>query len=173
MLTQTITAPQAVVDFAIVNNTAPQIIPPGASASYNISITSVGTPFNSVVTLTATNLPPNATYTYTPPTVTPGSTGATSSFTVSVPAQSAALHRSSRTPLILAALLLPFAAFRRARGKPHRLLLWLFVTLTAFGSATGCGVGGYFSLPQQTYVITVTGTSGTLVHSTTATLTVE
>ena len=160
-------------DFAIKNNTSPQLIPPGASATYNITITSVNGIFTNVVTLTATNLPPNATYTYTPPTVTPGSAGATSNFTVSVPAQSAALHRSSRTPLILAVLLLPFAVFRRARGKPHRLLLWLLVTLTVFGSAIGCGVGGYFSLPQQTYVITVTGTSGTLVHSTTATLTVE
>lgn len=161
------------VDFAVKNNTAPQIIPPGASASYNISITSVNGIFSNIVTLTATNLPPNAKYTYTPPTVIPGSAGATSSFTVSVPAQSVSLHRGSRAPLILAVLLLPFAVFRRARGKPHRLLLWLLVTLTVFGSAIGCGVGGYFSLPQQTYVITVTGTSGTLVHSTTATLTVE
>jgi sugar lactone lactonase YvrE len=173
VLNETITAPRAVVDFAIANLTPSQLIPPGASASYNISITSVNGVFTNVVTLTATNLPPNATFTYAPPTVTPGAAGATSSFAVTVPKQSAALLRSSRTPLILSVLLLPFAVFRRARGKPHRLLLWLLVTLTVFGSAIGCGVGGYFSLPQQTYVITVTGTSGTLVHSTTATLTVE
>jgi hypothetical protein len=68
---------------------------------------------------------------------------------------------------------LPLTALRRTRGRPPRLLLWLLIGLTSIGVISGCGVGGYFSLPQQTYVITVTGTSGDLTHSTTATLTVE
>jgi hypothetical protein len=47
------------------------------------------------------------------------------------------------------------------------------LTLASFGVMTGCGTGGYFSLQQRTYIITVTGTSGNLVRSTTVTLTVE
>lgn len=160
-------------DFAIANKTPPQIIPPGASASFAIAITSVSTPFTSLVTLTATNLPPGATYTYTPPTVTPGASGATSTFTVTVPRQAADLHRSSKAPMILAALLLPFVCLKRYRDKPQWPLVWILIAFTSFTAMTGCGVGGYFSQTQQTYTITVTGTSGSLSHSTTATLTVE
>jgi YVTN family beta-propeller protein len=163
----------AAADFAVTNKTAPQTVPPGASASYNISITSVNAPFNNVVTLTATNLPPGATYTYSPATVTPGSAGASSTFAVSVPKQSAAMRYGSKAPLILAVLLAPLALLRRTRSRPPRLLLWLLLTLTSIGVVTGCGAGGYFSESQQTYTITVTGTSGSVVHSTTATLTVE
>jgi hypothetical protein len=104
--------------------------------------------------------------------VTPGATGANTTFTVSVPQQVAALHTGRLGTAALALLLLPFAWFRRSRGRPHRLLVWL-LALASLGAVTGCGVGGYFSQPQQTYTITVTGTSGNLTHSTTVTLTVE
>ncbi len=130
-------------------------------------------PFTNAVTLSATNLPLGATFTFAPSTLTPGSAGATSTFTVSVPKQSAALDRSTRVPLVLAVVLLPFAALKRARSKPHRLLIWFVVSFAFIGSAIGCGAGGYFNQPQQTYVITVNGTSGNLVRSTTATLTVQ
>ena len=163
----------AAADFNLTNNTGPQEMPPGASAGYNISITSVNAPFTNIVTLTATNLPPGASYTYFPATVTPGSAGTTSTFTVSVPKQSAAMRYGSKTPLVVAVMLVPFALLRRTRSWQPRLLLWLLFTLTLIGVITGCGVGGYFSQTQQTYIITVTGTSGNLVHSTTATLTVE
>ncbi len=164
-----ITAP---ADFAVANKTAAQTIPPGASASYNISVTSVNAPFTNPVTLTATNLPPGATYTYSPATVTPGSAGASTTFTISVPKQTAARH-GSKAPLVLAVMLVPFALLRKTRGIPPRLLVWLLLTLTSIGVITGCGAGGYFSQSEKTYVITVTGTSGSVVHTTTATLTVE
>lgn len=161
-------------DFAIANLTSPQLIPPGASASYTIQLTSVNGIFNNLVTLTATNLPPGATYTYTPPAVTPGAAGATSIFTVTVPKQTAESNRrGSESSLALAVLLLPLTLIRRVRKSPQRLLVWIILSFGFLGAITGCGVGGYFSQPQQTYVITVTGTSGNLVHGTTATLTVQ
>jgi hypothetical protein len=74
--------------------------------------------------------------------------------------------------LAYAVLLLPFAVVRRFRSRPQQLLSWALLILGSLGIA-GCGAGGYFSRSEQTYVITVTGTSGNLTHTTTATLTVE
>jgi hypothetical protein len=118
--------------------------------------------------MSASNLPPGATYIFTPAAVTPCASGANTTFAITVPPQTNMASCTSRLgPTVLALLLLPLT-----RYKPHRLLLWLLIGLTSF-AMTGCGEGGYFSLPQQIYVITVTGTSGSLVRSTTVTLTVE
>jgi Bacterial Ig-like domain (group 3)/MBG domain (YGX type)/FG-GAP-like repeat len=162
----------SLADFTVASSTGPQLIPPGAAANYNIVVSSVNAPFTSPVTMSASGLPPGATSTFSPAGVTPGAAGANTTFIVSVPQQTAALHTGRLGTAGLALLLLPFVWSRRSRGRPHRLLLWL-VALASLGAVTGCGVGGYFSQPQQTYTITVTGTSGTLVHSTTVTLTVE
>ncbi len=159
--------------FAVASTTGPQLIPPGASASYSITVTPVNGAFNNVVTLTATNLPLGSSYTFAPTTLTPGSAGATSTFTVSVPKQSAALRRISKTPFAVAVLLLPIALLRRTRARPPRLLLWLLLGLTSFGTISGCGAGGYFNQPQQTYTITITATSGNVANSSTVTLTVQ
>jgi hypothetical protein len=168
-LSQVITA-----DFKVASSTGPQTIPPGATASYNIIVSSVSSPFNDLVIMSASNLPPAATVTFNPAAVTPGTSGANTTFAVTVPQQSSMASPTSRLgQAVLALLLLPLTLLRRYRYKPHRLLLWLLIGLTSFSAMTGCGEGGYFSLPQQTYVITVTGTSGSLVRSTTVTLTVE
>jgi heme A synthase len=155
------------------NKTPTQIIPPGATATFTIAVTSVNAPFTNAVTLSASGLPSEASYTLTPSSVTPGTGGATSTLTISVPKQSAMLHRHSKAPLVLALVLVPFAALRRRRIGAARLVVFLLLALSSFGLVTGCGGGGYFNQPEKTYVITVTGVSGNLVHSTTATLTVE
>ncbi|RSL18366.1 YVTN family beta-propeller protein [Edaphobacter aggregans] len=159
--------------FTVASTTGPQLIPPGASASYSITVTPVNGAFNNVVTLTATNLPPGSSYSFAPPILTPGSAAATSTFTVNVPKQSAALRRISKTPFALAVLLLPLAFLRRTRARPPRLLLWLLLGLTSSGAISGCGSGGYFNQPQQTYTITITATSGSVANSSTVTLTVQ
>lgn len=164
-------------DFSINSTTGPQIIPPGASASFAIVLSSLdpaNSPFNDPVTLTATGLPPEANYRFTPPTGMPGTAGVASTLSVSVPQQTArARDRSYKDPLLLfTALLLPFVALGPRRGRTPRLLMWL-LTLAAVATISGCGSGGYFSQTQQAYTITVTGTSRTLVHSTTVTLTVD
>ena len=59
------------------------------------------------------------------------------------------------------------------RSQPAAAAVWMLVALVSFGAVSGCEEGGYFSQTEQTYTITVTGTSGNLVRSTTVTLTVE
>jgi Bacterial Ig-like domain (group 3)/MBG domain (YGX type) len=161
-------------DFTVATSTGRQLIPPGASATYTIVVSSENGPFTNSVTMSATNLPPGATYTFSPAAVTPGAAGANTTFTVSVPPQSSMASRGRRLgPVAFALLLLPFACLKRYRRRPQRLLLWMLVALVSFGAVSGCGEGGYFSQTEQTYTITVTGTSGNLVHTTTVTLTVE
>ena len=161
-------------DFTVASSTGRQLIPPGASANFTIVVSSMNAPFTKPVMMSATNLPPGATYTFTPAAVTPGAAGANTTFTVSVPPQSRTASRSRGLgPVAFALLLLPFAWLKRHRKNPQRLLLWMLVALVSFGAVSGCGEGGYFSQTEQTYTITVTGTSGSLVRSTTVTLTVE
>jgi sugar lactone lactonase YvrE len=160
-------------DFTVSSTTGAQIIPPGASAAYTILVGSVNGAFTNTVTMSASNLPPGATYTFTPATVTPGAAGSNTTFAVSVPQPIASSHARNLGSMALALLLLPFACMKRYRGRPHRLLSWMLVAVTFFGAMTGCGTGGYFSQTPQSYTITVTGTSGNLVHNTTVTLTVE
>jgi ABC-type transporter Mla subunit MlaD len=81
-------------------------------------------------------------------------------------------------PFTLALLLLPFAGKLRRAGKRlgrmMSLLLLLAAGVSALAGLTGCGAGiGFFGQAQKTYTVTVTGTSGTLSHSTSVTLTVE
>jgi hypothetical protein len=88
--------------------------------------------------------------------------------------------RSRRlVPFALALLLLPFAGrMRRTRNRLGRMIIVLLLMgagIAATMSLSGCAATGnsYFGQPQQNYTVTVTGTAGTLSHSTTVTLTVE
>ena len=154
---------------------------------YAIAIASLASsnPFSGSVTLSASGLPAGATATFSPASVTPGSGGASSTLTVATPTASAALapeHQSgaftSKRGLASAAFLLFGCWGLRKRRRAIRLLT-LILVLTAGGIfttlVTGCGGG--FALPAQsttkTYTITVTGTAGSVQHSTTVTLTVN
>jgi sugar lactone lactonase YvrE len=175
--TATVTLSEVVIsaaDFTVASSTGRQLIPPGASANFTIVVSSMNGPFTNSVSMSASNPPPGATYTFNPAALTPGAAGTNTTFTVSVPPQSSMASRARRLgPVAFALLLLPFACLKRYRRRPQRLLLWMLVALGSLAAVSGCGEGGYFSQPQQTYTITVIGTSGTLVRSTTVTLTVE
>ena len=166
---------------------------PGGTATYPLTFSPVdGSKFPAVVHLTVSGLPPGATATLTPDTL-PANSGSTNvTLTVNLAGQSASLkHRNpfhdGRLPLAVGLILLPFAGRLRRASRLLRSPRWnrrsrrLLIAILSFGSMasllvlTGCGgkPTGYFGQAPQTYTLTITGTSGSLSHSTTVTLTVE
>jgi hypothetical protein len=171
---------------------------PGRPAVYTFTLSPVGsTTFPTTIVLSASGLPAGATYTFSPATLAAGSGSTQVTLTINLPQVAAAntlpaLHHSashgesaqstpsSKLPfLALALLLLPFSGrMRRASrklGRMFSLLLLLIAGLAALTGLSGCGGGtsGYFGQAPATYTITVTGTAGALIHSTSVTLIVE
>jgi len=71
-------------------------------------------------------------------------------------------------------MIFPWAVSKNRRRSLARLLLLAVVILISI-SMSGCGTNnGYFGQAQNTYAISITGTSGTLSHTSgSITLTVE
>jgi hypothetical protein len=82
-------------------------------------------------------------------------------------------------PFSLALLLLPFTGrLRKSRKRLARSLSMLFLLIAGISTVAGLsGCGGnsssYIGQAQKSYTIMVTGTSGSLSHSTPVTLTIE
>ncbi len=157
--------------------TPTQSVSPGSAAVFPFTLAPSNTSFNGPITLSASGLPPGATYSFSPPVVTPGAGPIGSTLTVQTASSSAALGQALSSNLggtIVALLLLPLGASRRlrkaAKRMPLSVLALALLFLGALGGLTGCGAGGLFGKAPQTYLITVTGTSGSLSRSTTVTL---
>jgi hypothetical protein len=155
----------------------PFSVAPGGAVAILVNVAPTGSPFDSVVTMSATGLPPGATAAFAPPTVIPGNTGTTTNMTIQSARQAAQFIPGNRGVLYgsLALLAICFVPFRRTASSPWamtRVTLLLFLVVV-FGTV-GCN-GGFAGKPaqQQTFVITVTGASGSLHPSTTVTLIVE
>jgi hypothetical protein len=154
----------------------------GSSVNVNITVSSSGGAYNGVVTLSQSGLPTGATVSFSPPTVTPGSSAASSVMMIQTSALSAEIpaeHKSDFpfTSICLAAGLCFIGS--KYRGFSKSLTIVLAIAALAAGTLTlaGCGGGGSTStgsqLHSKSYVITVTGTSGSLDATTTFTLVVQ
>jgi hypothetical protein len=173
------TVPLSLADFTISVTPTAQTVNPGDTAVSTVNLAGVGgVAYTSPVTLTATGLPPGATVTFGTPTLVPG-IGPTPTTMTIVTSPTVALNRPSHgNGIYYGLLLLPLLGIRRIRRKIRALprgityCLAALLLLGGLGAVTGCS-GGYFGGGPNAFTITVTGTSGTVTHSTTVTLTVE
>ena len=164
-------------NFTVASPTGQQTIQPGGAATYAVNITPVNGSFTGAVTLSASGLPAGATATFVPASVTPGSAGAASQLTIQTAVTKAEAAPGSPWPLALPTLSL--IGLVLVPGKRRRRWITPGVLLVAtLGAATALsGCGGGFALakvtPPTSYTITVTGTSGADIQTTTVQLTVE
>jgi len=177
-------APPPPPDFNLTATPAAQTSYLGASVTYQLAVAPlVGTnPFNSAVTFTVSGLPAGATASFAPASVTPGASTASSVMTVTIPALSSdnrnipANRLPSAPRIAFATLLLTFglARIRRLRRQLSSVRMLFFIVFIGglCAAITGCSGTG-FAVPQTTSTITVTGTSGSLTHSATVTLTLK
>ncbi len=170
-----------------------QTVAPGGTAGYALTLSPTGTAtFPAAIALTVSGLPVGASYTLTPTMIAAGAGATDVSLTIQVPTHTASLERQRRgprggsirglAPIALGILLLPFSRrLRRSAGKLSggvSIALVLLVVSGAMAGLIGCGAKGNGSSTQspqtpQSYAITLTATSGALVHSTVLTLTVQ
>jgi len=165
-------------DFSI-SATAPQTISPGQSANYGVSLSGLNGAFTNPVTLSATGLPADATASFASPSLVPGVGPSSTTMTIVTSPNHAGVRRSGGgSGIAYGLLLLPLLGLGRLRrGFPKlrrgaSLCVAALAVLMGLTALSGCA-GGYFGPQPRTYVITVTGTSGALQHSTTVTLTIE
>ncbi len=174
----------ASADFTIVlaggSSSSATVLPGGTVVeSFTVSPANGAGVFANAIRLTASGLPAGATAVFSPASVPAGSGTTTVTLVIQLPQTSAGSEwaplggaAGRLAPLTLALLLLPLAGRLRRGGK--RIGRPISLLLLAMAGLSGCGsIGGSLGQTSQTYTVSVTGTSGTLSHSATVTLTVE
>ncbi len=161
----------------------------GTTVNYTVQLASLlaSSPFGNAATLSATGMPAGVTVSFAPATLVPGAATATTSvMTVTIPPLSAALHPSDGPSpwsrgsglgggaTVLSAIAICFVRRRKARAWQRLLTTVLLLSGAASAAVlSGCGANNGFGVPTTTSVLTVTATSGTTVHSTQVTLTIQ
>ena len=180
---------EVVSDFSLVisptlGSSTSLTVPPGGAATFDFSLGMTnGLLFPAPVALTVSGYPPGSVVSLSPSTLAAGTGTTAVTLNIQTPPPATAMLHDNRfgrglAPIAFALLLLPFS--RRLRKRAGRLgrVVSLGVLLLAgalgMSALTGCGYNtGFFSQYPLSYTVTVTGTSGSLSHSTTVTLTVE
>lgn len=169
-------------DFALTVSPTSRTVVPGGSAGYTVTVVAEGASFDCPVSLGCAGLPGGASCSFAPNPVTPGSATATSSLTVSTTTAIAAIPRTAPpgpaeavvgwAALVLLGVMVPLAPLAGRRRRVGRRVGLVGLLLLVVVLHTNCGDG---TAPREpvTFTFDVTGTSGSLSHAATVSLTVQ
>jgi len=172
-------------DFNISSPTPAQTVLPNSSVDYTISLTPLNSTFVYPVSLSVTSTLPTGIMAafYPSSTISAGGSASSTTLTLSASAQARMDKRihslgGAAAPTALALLMLPLAFSRRARKASRQLsrcgkALLMLLALAALSTVAGCGGGGFFSHPAESYSVTVSATNGVNIHTTNVTLIVK
>ncbi len=172
-------------DFQVAVTPASRTVSIGQSASYTVTVSAEGGPFDLPVALSCSELPSPATCNFSPADLTPGASQASAMLTVGTAAPSALLVTPNRSAShaslvfgwflgLLVLLGLAAGLLARQPGRLGPLLACVaFLTLLQLACGDDDGTGPTGGVDPGTYEFTVTGTWGSVEHSTTATLVIE
>jgi len=151
-----------------------QSVVPGTAGIFTFQLAPLYDKYPGPVIFTVTGLPPGATYTVTPATIASNAGPQTVTLTINTP-QAIAMRTVGRGVPWAVALLLPVFLLRRTRRKLGQAVALALLLSAGVFALSGCGsnANGYFGQSVKNYTITVTGTSGTVTHSSTITLQVQ
>ena len=183
-------------DFSVSATTTTQTVPAGSSGTYTIATAPIGGTFPGQITFSASGLPAGASASFSPSSVTAG-TSTTMTITTTARGLAKINIPPSNVPpttpknparpmwlftfaILLTLMTMIASAVKFGKRTSRRLVpIGAFaLLLISVGYISGCSGGGFPKVgsggtPAGTFTVTVTGTSGSDVHSTTVTLTVQ
>lgn len=181
-------------NFAIALSPNSITVTKGSTATYTVTIRPLGGSFDDAVSLSCSNLPTLTSCAFSPGAVTPGGGDATSTLTVSTtgPAASSAPAVDQRRAapvhalrlgvlwlalpgIVLVGVTLGGWQSEKRRFGIHLLVVMVLLAVSLHGACGGEEVAAPAGpvTPTGTFTFTITGTAGSLEHSTTATLIVR
>jgi hypothetical protein len=151
-----------------------QSVVPGTAGTFTFQLAPLYDKYPGPVVFTVTGLPPGATYTVTPASIATNAGPQTVTVTINTP-QAIVMRTVGRSAPWTLALLLPVFLLRRTRRKLGQAVALSLLLFAGAFALSGCGsnANGYFGQPVKSYTVTVTGTSGAMMHSSNITLQVQ
>ena len=170
----------APLDFSVTgsNTLSSLMVKAGTPAIFTFQVTPTFGSYPAPVTFSVSGLPPNTTATFSPTSIPVNGGPVTVTLTIQTAGLSArnAIERHGSV-LTFALLLLPISLARKFRkARPNLNRLFTLALLLLLGAAAGAGLTGCGSTNNnqlKSYTLSVTASSGTAQHTSTAILIVE